>query len=292
MGDALRAAVDAVGLQVTHVAELEADPGSAWTHRFPASRHHVWVATRSSPVWVGRGDAAEPLRPGTAALLAPGAPRWVGTHPDQPPPRVTPPDFDLGVPTGFTDVHHGAAAFGPLMREVLALPDLVSTAWRPDADTDVLSALQHIDDQIGRRWPGPHRDALARVVVVTIVDAWRPPVLRDNSLTRPIDAIAGTLRLPGAGPGVSVPQLAAHSRVSERTLRRRFLDATGLAPDAFARWFRTLQVRRDLLDGRDPEAVARDHGYSSRAAMDRVLARVEATLGSLHGPDDHFRFPG
>lgn len=287
MGDALRAMVDAIGLDVAHCAELEADRGSAWTLHFPTTQHHVWVATRWTPVRVGRGDAAAALRPGTAALLAPGAPRWVGTAPlgDAPPPSVTAPDLGIGVSPGITGIHHGTAAFGPLMPEAFALPDLVTTAGHPAADIDVSETLQHIDDQVGHRWPGPQRDALARMLVVTVLDAWRPPVLRDNSLTRPIDAIAEALP---AEP--TIPDLAAVARMSQSTLLRRFRATTGLTPDAFARWFRTLAVRTALHTGTDATVAAHRFGYASVAAMHRSIRRVESSTARLPraGPHDHF----
>lgn len=286
--------VDAVGLDVAHGAELEADRGSAWTLHFPTTQHHVWVATRWTPVRVGRGAAAAALRPGTAALLAPGAPRWVGTATlgDAPPPRVTVPDLGIGVSPGITGIHHGTAAFGPLMPEAFALPDLVTTARHPAADVDVSETLQHIDDQVGHRWPGPQRDALARMLVVTVLDAWRPPVLRDNSLTRSVNAIAEALQRPGQRPGPTVPDLAAVARVSQSTLLRRFRATTGMTPDEFARWLRTLAVRTALRTGTDPAVAAPRYGYPSVAAMRRSVRRVESSAARLPrpGPHDHFPF--
>lgn len=282
MADALRALIGAVGLDVTHTAELEADPGSARTLRFPTDRvHHVWVATRSQPVWVGRGEERERLERGTAALLAPGAAAWIGT--DQhahPPPNVTGtcPDWGLGVAMVLTGVHHGTAAFGPLMPEALALPDCCTTVWRPDAGDDLRRTLEHLNEQVHRRWPGPYQDALARMLVLTVLSAWRPPVLQDNSLTRAIDAIAD---LEATTPP-TVPELAALTRVSPSTLLRRFRATTGLTPDEFARWFRTLPVRAALSAGTPPDRVAADHGYPSVAAMHRVIRRVERTTPRLN----------
>lgn len=281
MADALRTLIGAVGLDVAHTAELEADSGSAWTHRFPTDRdHHVWVATRSQPVWVGRGEERERLERGTAALLAPGAAAWVGTdqHP-HPPPTVsgTCPDWGLGVAMVLTGVHHGTAAFGPLMPEALALPDCCTTVWRPDPGDDLRRTLEHLDEQGHRRWPGPYQDALARILVLTVLSAWRPPVLRDNSLTRAVNAIAD---LEATTPP-TVPELAALAGVSPSTLLRRFRATTGLTPDEFTRWFRTLPVRAALSAGTPPDRVAADHGYPSVAAMRRVLRRVERTTSRL-----------
>lgn len=282
--------VGAVGLDVAYGAELEADRGTAWTLHFPATQHHVWVATRWDPVWVGRGDDAAPLRRGTAALLAPGAPRWVGsTSRGDPPPRVTASDLDIGVSPGITGVHHGAAAFGPLMPEVFALPGLFTTAWHPAADDDVSVTLQHLDDQVRHRWPGLQRDALARMLVVTVLDAWRPPTLRDNSLVRPIDAVAEALDPPAPRP--TVPQLAAVAGVSQSTLLRRFRATTGMTPDEFARWFRTLGVRSALRNGMPATTAARAFGYDSVAAMHRSLTRVEATTRRLPRPGPHDHIP-
>lgn len=277
MADALRALVDAVGLQVAYSDELEADPGSAWTHHFPDERPgHLWIATQSDQIWVGRGEDEEMLERGKAALLSPGAPAWVGTDPaGNPPPRVSNPDADFGLPFQMTGVHHGIATFGPLMPEALALPDFSTTAGHPFADTDVAVTLRHIVEQGAERWPGPRRDALARVLVVALVAAWRPPVLRDNSLTRCIDAIAEP------GPSPTVPELAALANVSPSTLLRRFRAQTGLTPDEFSRWLRTLEVRTALRLGAEPTDAARRFGFRSAKALRRTLARVDASADDI-----------
>lgn len=285
MADALRALVDAVGLQVAYSDELEADPDSAWTHHFPTARSgHLWIATQSGSIWVGRGDETELLQRGSAALIAPGAPAWVGTSSaHDPPPRVSDTDAFFGLPFHKSGVHHGSARFGPLASEALPLPDFVSTIEHPVADVDVALTLQHLSEQAAHRWPGPQQDALARMLVVTLVAAWRPPVLRDNSLTRCINAIAEP------GPPPTVPELAALANISDRTLRRRFSAETGLPPDAFVRWFRTLAARGALLNGDDPTAVASRYGYPSTRAMRRTLTRVEQTVTRLPSPDERSR---
>lgn len=283
MGDALRAVYGAVGVQVTYGAGLEADLASAWTHDFPSGRvHHTWVATQMERVWVGRGDEHEVLEPGGVAILAGGAPTWVGTRSARnPPPRVEDPLFPV------VGVHHGEVAFGPLMPEVLGLPDVFST-MRPqddgwDTGSDVVLTLQHLGSLVGQRWPGPPQDALAEMVVTTALSTWRPPVLRDNSLSRCIDAIAGT----GSPP--TVPELAALANTSQSTLRRRFRSETGLTPDEFSRWFRTLPVRRDLLGGLDPTEVAARFGFPTVRSMRRTLDRVERSLPRLRRAETRLR---
>lgn len=266
-------------MHVTYGAELEADLGSAWTHHFPSGRHHVWVATQIDPLWVGRGRVADLITPGKGAILAPGAPRWIGTHTDgDPPPRVdTGPIGGIAVTTLGT--HHGAVTFGPLMPEALGLPDFFTTAEHQDpywsVDDDVALALQHLGSLVGQRWPGPPQDALARVIVTSMLAAWRPTALADNSLTRCLAAIAEP------GPPPAVPELAALARTSQSTLLRRFRTATGLTPDEFSRWFRTLPVRSALLRGEDPDLVAARHGFRSVRSMQRVVGRVESTTERL-----------
>lgn len=283
MGDALRALYGAVGVRVTYGAGLEADLASAWTHDFPTGRvDHTWVATRFERVWVGRGDAWEVLEPGGVAILAGGAPTWVGTRSARhPPPRAEDPLFPV------VGVHHGEVAFGPLMPEVLGLPDVLTT-MRPqdngwDTGSDVVLTLQHLGSLVGQRWPGPPQDALAEMVVTTALSTWRPPVLRDNSLTRCVDAIAGP------GPAPTVPELAVLANTSQSTLRRRFRAETGLTPDEFSRWFRTLPVRRDLLEGQDPTEVAARFGFPTVRSMRRTLDRVEGSLPRLRRAETRLR---
>ncbi|MFJ3381371.1 helix-turn-helix domain-containing protein [Curtobacterium sp. NPDC090217] len=277
MADALRALVDAVGLDVAYCAELEADPDSAWTHHFPTARSgHLWIATQSGSIWVGRGDETELLQRGSAALIAPGAPAWVGTSSaHDPPPRVSDTDAFFGLPFHKSGVHHGSAKFGPLASEALPIPDFVSTIEHPVADVDVALTLQHMSEQAEHRWPGPQQDALARMLVVTLVAAWRPPVLRDNSLTRCINAMAEPGRLP------TVPELAALANVSPSTLLRRFRAQTGLTPDEFSRWLRTLEVRTALRLGAEPTDAARRFGFRSAKALRRTLARVDASADDI-----------
>lgn len=277
MADALRALVDAVGLRVAYSAELEADPGSAWTHHFPTARSgHLWIATQSGRIWVGRGEEVEMLERGGAALLAPGAPAWVGTSSARhPPPRVSESGDDFGLPFHKSGVHHGGATFGPLASEALDLPTFVTTAEHPSAGVDVALTLRHIAEQAEHRWPGPRQDALARMLVVALVAAWRPPVLRDNSLTRCINAIVE----PGTPP--TVPELAAIANVSPSTLLRRFRAETGLTPDEFSRWLRTLEVRTTLRLGTDPADAAQRFGFRSAKSLRRTLARVEASTDRI-----------
>ncbi|OIH97234.1 helix-turn-helix domain-containing protein [Curtobacterium sp. MCBA15_001] len=215
------------------------------------------------------------LPPRKGAILAPGAERWVGTdahvHRE---PRVDQPPVG-GVSLASADTHHGTVHVGPLFDEVVRLPDLFTTTTHHDAhhdvDTDVLLALEHLGSVAAVRWPCPARDALAQLVVVSLLMTWQVPVLDDRSLTRCFDAIADAER---SIPTTALPALA---RMSRSTLTRRFRATTGLTPDEFRRWVRTLEIRTQLHLGHDPGAVARRHGSASVRALVRVVERVERT---------------
>lgn len=73
MADALRALVDAVGLQVAYSDELEAEPGSAWTHHFPSPDAFVrWFRTLAARGALLNGDdpAAVAYRYGYPSIQA------------------------------------------------------------------------------------------------------------------------------------------------------------------------------------------------------------------------------
>lgn len=132
MADLLRVLFDAVGVRASYGAELEADHGSAWRHRFAFGPEHVWVATRFRSLWVGRGDAVALLPPRKGAILAPGAERWVGTdthsHAE---PRVDHPAL-RGVSIAIAGTHHGTLRVGPLFGEVMRLPNRFTTTTHHD----------------------------------------------------------------------------------------------------------------------------------------------------------------
>jgi hypothetical protein len=87
MGDALRALIDAVGLQVGPGAEVRSDD-ETWTLDVEPTGTHAWVATRSRSVWIRRGDDIAIVDAGTAALVEGQATITISTGPE----RSGPPD--------------------------------------------------------------------------------------------------------------------------------------------------------------------------------------------------------
>lgn len=272
MPDLLRVLFDAVGVRASYGAELEADHGSAWRHRFPSGPEHVWVATRFESLWVGRGDAVALLPPRKGAILAPGAERWVGTdahvHPE---PRVDQPPVG-GVSLASAGTHHGTVHVGPLFDEVVRLPDLFTTTTHHDAhhdvDTDVLLALEHLGSVAAVRWPGPARDALAQLVVVSLLMTWQVPVLDDRSLTRCFDAIADAER-------------SVRSSTSGTT-QERSPGGTGSHPSArcSASWSGS-SARRSASRSReqDPSSNSDESGSHTPGHGDRIRQIAERTCG-------------
>lgn len=133
MGDALRALIDAVGLQVGPGTEVRSDD-EAWTLDVEPTGTHVWVATRSRSVWIRRGD-------------------------------------DIAI------VDVGTATLGPLADEVLALPPVATTGPPGAPSPDVGLALRHVGHLDGGRWHGAQQQALARLVVTTVLRDNPPPML-------------------------------------------------------------------------------------------------------------------
>lgn len=274
--------VDLVGLAARFDGAVPADAHSDWTLAVPCEADRfVWVSTKARPLRLWSGSVVEYLEPGDAALIRSDGEVTIQAGPDgSGPPRVDESFVELLRETGllgasddpdaFADsgVFYGTAAFGALEPEVLALPPaLNSSQWTPTTMV-VREAHQLLDDLAAGHRTGPQRDALARVVVTALVDGWTPPALRDGSLSRALE------RIVHAEQPVPVGELARITNVTDRTLLRRFRAATGRTPDGFQRWWRSLPVRRALLDGEDECAVARASGYSSVRAMRRSLERV------------------
>ncbi|EYT63583.1 hypothetical protein H489_0110835 [Curtobacterium flaccumfaciens UCD-AKU] len=224
MGDALRALIDAVGLQIGPGAEVRSDD-EAWTLDVEPTGTHVWVATRSRSVWIRRGD-------------------------------------DIAI------VDVGTATLGPLADEVLALPPVATTGPPGAPSPDVGLALRHVGHLDGGRWHGAQQQALARLVVTTVLRDNPPPMLGDNGLARILDRLFD----PAGQP--SVRTLLADIDMSERTLERRCAAATGRSPAQLGRWYRSLAVRSALTRGDRPDDVATRFGFSTTSSMRRALDRV------------------
>ncbi|WIB78545.1 AraC family transcriptional regulator [Curtobacterium sp. MCPF17_002] len=273
MGDALRALVDAAGLEARYGHEVHSDE-QEWTLDLEAGEAHVWVASSTHvEAWVTCGDRLELVRPGTAALFTHRGTATIGTGPERRPPPTT--GDDLFSSTG---VHIGSAAFGTLAHETLGRSDFLRTQ-PPDAPSDgMIRALGLLGLLTNGRWHAAERDALARVVVLGVLRDNPPAFLADNGLARCID------RLSEAGDGPSTDELLDLTTGSAASLRRRFRAATGCSPDQLRRWFRSLPVRRALEAGTDRRLVAARFGFSTVRSMDRALGRVRA-------PEPHDPFP-
>jgi len=73
---------------------------------------------------------------------------------------------------------------------------------------------------------------------------------------------------------LSVPTLAAHAHMSERTFARRFAEATGLTPAQFVERARLDEARRRLTEGSAPvETVAHHAGFGQAERMRRAFLR-------------------
>lgn len=161
----------------------------------------------------------------------------------------------------------GTATLGPLADEVLALPPVATTGPPGAPSPDVGLALRHVGHLDGGRWHGAQQQALARLVVTTVLRD-TPPMLGDNGLARILDRL-----FDPAGP--SSPQaLLVGVRMSERTLERRCAAATGRSPAQLGRWYRSLAVRSALTRGDRPSDVATRFGFSTTSSMWRALERV------------------
>ncbi|MBT1617878.1 helix-turn-helix domain-containing protein [Curtobacterium flaccumfaciens pv. poinsettiae] len=129
-------------------------------------------------------------------------------------------------------------------------------------------ALRHVGHLDGGRWHGAQQQALARLVVTTVLRDNPPPMLGDNGLARILDRLFD----PAGQP--SVRALLADIDMSERTLERRCVAATGCSPAQLGRWYRSLAVRSALTRGDRPSDVATRFGFSTTSSMRRALDRV------------------
>ncbi|WP_181429185.1 helix-turn-helix domain-containing protein [Curtobacterium sp. MCSS17_008] len=68
--------------------------------------------------------------------------------------------------------------------------------------------------------------------------------------------------------------MAATVQCSRRTAERRFRESRGRTPDEFRRWYRSLRVRRALLEGEDEREVARRFGFATVGSLRRALDRA------------------
>ncbi|WP_433932105.1 helix-turn-helix domain-containing protein [Curtobacterium flaccumfaciens] len=228
------------------------------------------MATRSRSVWVRHGDDIAIVDAGTAALVEGHATITISTAPERSgPPRVAETyAFPHEALFALTGVLVGAATLGPLADEVLALPPLASTGPPGAPSPDVGLALRHVGHLDGGRWHGAQQQALARLVVTTVLRDNPPPMLGDNGLARILDRL-----FDPAGP--SSPQaLLVGVRMSERTLERRCVAATGCSPAQLGRWYRSLAVRSALTRGDRPSDVATRFGCSTTSSTRRALERV------------------
>lgn len=271
MGDALRALIDAVGLEVGSGHEIRSDD-DLWTLDLDPGGTHAWVATRHRPIWVRHDDTLVFVEAGGAALVERYPTMSIGPHPERYDPPRTAPSYDFPFEALFADtgVVVGSATLGPLAAEALALPPVATTQPAGFPSADVVLALRHVGHLDGGRWHGAQQDALARLVVTTVLHDNPPPVLRDNSLARVLD------RLFDPAGEHSTADLLDGVRMSPRTLERRCAETTGCTPAQLGRWFRSLAVRSALARGDRPAEVAERFGFSTTASMRRALQRIRA----------------
>ncbi len=271
MPDALQALIDVARLTCRFGREVYASHPD-WTLPLDPTVS-TWVVTLERPVVLQRAGCSWLLYPGCAALLRGGHDATIGTSITRNDPPV---DLDPDWP-GVTGVLVGTATFGPLADEALALPDHLETQPPGAAVPSVVEAMRQVP-ALPQRWGQEQADALARLVVVTLLRHNPPPVLAaDNSLGAVLDVL-----FDPSGRTVRVDDLLAVTRMSERTMRRRFLAATGASSVPLGRWYRSLRIRAALRDGADPAAVATENGYGSVAAMRRALANVRPPSGHLY----------
>jgi AraC-like DNA-binding protein len=273
MADALRALIDAVGLQVGPGTEVRSDD-ETWTLDVEPTGTHAWVATRSRSVWIRRGDDIAIVDAGTAALVEGHATITISTGPERSgPPHVAETyAFPHEALFALTGVLVGAATLGPLADEVLALPPVATTGPPGAPSPDVGLALRHVGHLDGGRWHGAQQQALARLVVTTVLRDNPPPMLGDNGLARVLDRLFDPLGQPSVGA------LLAGIDMSERTLERRCVAATGCSPAQLGRWYRSLSIRNALARGDRPREVAARFGFSTTSSMWRALTRVRPPM--------------
>lgn len=268
MPDALQALIDVARLECRFGREVYSSHPE-WTLPL-SSTASTWVVTLDRPVVLQRAGSSWVLYPGCAALLRGGPEAAVGTSIAwNDPPEDLDPDWP-----GVTGVLLGTASFGPLADEALARPDQLETRPPGVAVPPIVEAMRQVP-ALPQRWGRVQTDALAGVVVTTLLRHNPPPVLAaDNSLGAVLDVLFDPDR-----PTVRMDDLLAVTRMSERTMRRRFLAAAGCSSTPLGRWYRSLRIRAALGDGTDEVAVATQNGYASVAAMRRALANVSPPTG-------------
>lgn len=272
MPDALQALIDVARLECRFGREV-CSSHPDWTLPLDPTVS-TWVVTLEHPVVLQRAGRAWLLYPGCAALLRGGDDTTVGTSIARNDPPV---DLDPDWP-GATGVLVGTATFGPLADEALALPTHLETQPPGAAVPSVVEAMRQVP-ALPQRWGRGQADALAQLVVVTLLRHNPPPVLAaDNSLGAVLDVLFD----PG-GRTARIEDLLAATRISERTLHRRFGAATGCTPAGLGRWYRSLRIRDALLVGDQLPVVAERHGFASVFSMQRALHRVRAPTGHPAG---------
>ena len=99
---------------------------------------------------------------------------------------------------------------------------------------------------------------------------------------RPVDPLDRAAALAMARPETRVAQLGAALGVSERQLRRRFLDAVGYGPKTLARVLRFQRFLELSGENDDLARLAFDAGYADQAHLTREARRLSGrTPGEL-----------
>jgi AraC-like DNA-binding protein len=115
-------------------------------------------------------------------------------------------------------------------------------------------------------WGPECEERVAAGGVAALVD-----VVREH-LAAPLDPLARAAALDLARPGARVADLAMSLGLSERQLRRRFLDAVGYGPKTLAR---VLRFQRFLaLGSGDLASLAFAAGYADQAHLTRECRRL------------------
>jgi AraC-like DNA-binding protein len=98
-------------------------------------------------------------------------------------------------------------------------------------------------------------------------------VVREHLVT-PLDRLARAAALDLAQPGARVGDLALALGLSERQLRRRFLDAVGYGPKTLARVLRFQRFLALARRGDDLASLAFAAGYADQAHLTRECRRL------------------
>ena len=117
-------------------------------------------------------------------------------------------------------------------------------------------------------WGPECEERVAAGGVAALVD-----VVREH-LVAPLDPLARAAALDLARPGARVADLATALGLSERQLRRRFLDAVGYGPKTLARVLRFQRFLTLARDGDDLAALAYAAGYADQAHLTRECRRL------------------